>query len=173
MQGKRPGTARRQAGSTRLLSTEELFEGFNELYESAESEGEMAASITPSGPMELGVDGSPGASASHLEIVDSGDAFNVRAELHSFDLPEPTASTAAVDAGAQVQPMRAPRKAGKKANPVLRAIDLLADADRENITATLRGGMLEVKMPKGRKESLAAARYALLASVVSGRPRGV
>ena len=43
MQGERPGTARRHAGSTRLLSTEELFEGFNELYESAESEGELAA----------------------------------------------------------------------------------------------------------------------------------
>ncbi|HEV2379966.1 MAG TPA: Hsp20/alpha crystallin family protein [Terriglobia bacterium] len=131
----------------------------------------MAASIAPSEPMEAGVDGSQGAPASHLEITDSGDAFNVRAELHSFDLPGPTASTAAAEA-AQVQAMRAPRKTRKKANPVLRAIDLLADADRENITATLRGGMLEVKMPKGRMESLAAARSALLASVVSGRPRG-
>jgi hypothetical protein len=170
MQSERPGTAQRQAGSTRLLSTEELFEGFNELYGSAESQGEAPASSAPSGPIEIGVDGSQGAEASHLEITESSDAFNVRAELHSFDLPGPAAAT--VDAGAQVQPMRAPRKTGRKANPVLRIIDLLADADRENITATLRGRMLEVKMPKGRMESLAAARSALLASVVNGRPRG-
>ena len=85
MQSERPGTARRQAGSTRLLSTEELFEGFNELYESAESEREVAAAVAPSGPIEIGVDGSEGAQSSHLEITESGDAFNVRAELHSFD----------------------------------------------------------------------------------------
>jgi HSP20 family molecular chaperone IbpA len=169
MPSERAATSKGQAGSTRLLSTEELFEGLNEIYESAEAEGETVVSSATSGPGDGSGNGSEGAHAAHLQITESGDAFNVRAELHSFDSAE-TSSSAAVQ---HTETIRAPRKPGRKANPVLRAIDLIADADRENITATVRGGMLEVKMPKGRKESLAAARSALLASVVSGRPQSV
>ena len=160
-----------EAGSTRLLSTEELFEGFNELYESAESEEEAAEASVRPGPSEVVSDGTPSAEPAHLEITESGDAFNVRAELPSDFLELPEAAIAAAP-GVQQPLTRGSRKTNKKANPVLRAIDLLADADRENITATLRGGKLEVKLPKGRIESLVAARSALLDSAASSRPRG-
>ena len=170
MQSETAGTSRgNDKGSTRLLSTEELFEGLNELYESNESEfdAELASSSTAGPATERGGHTSQ---AAHLEITESGDAFNVRAELPSFDLREPAPTHAVIHAAARA--VVTPKKTRRKDNPVLRTIDLLADADRENITATLRGGMLEVKLPKGRVESLAAARSALLASVVSGRPRG-
>jgi HSP20 family molecular chaperone IbpA len=172
MQNETRGTSTGKAGSTRLLSTEELFQGFNELYESVESDAELAGASAPSQAVEV-ITGTPGGQAAHLEITESGDAFNVRAELPSFD-PEPAAAIpVAVHAVAAHAPGgQAPRKTRKRANPVLRAIDMLADADRENITATLKGGMLEVKLPKSRVESLAAARSALLASVATGRPRG-
>jgi HSP20 family molecular chaperone IbpA len=167
MQNETPGTSRGQANSTRLLSTEELFQGFNELYESAESDAESASASAPSD--RPGVTGNTlSAQAADLEITESGDAFNVRAEMPSFH-PEPAV---AVHFAAQAPAGQAPRKPRKRANSVLRAIDMLADADRENITATLKGGMLEVKLRKSRMESLAAARSAVLASVATGRPRG-
>ena len=173
MQSERTGTSRgKEKGSTRLLSTEELFEGFNELYESAEPDGDGELATAPTEPATTEIaGGAHHASQTQLEITESGDAFNVRGELHSFELPE-SASSQAIEAAAQAAVTRTLKKTRKRASTVLRAIDLLADADRENITATLRGGMLEVKMPKGRVESLAAARSALLTSVVTGRPRG-
>jgi hypothetical protein len=170
MQSEIQGTSGRQAGSTRLLSTEELFEGFNELYESAEAEGDGVALSAPSGRVETTNGSSQGVHTAHLEITETGDAFNLRGELHTLDLSAPTADA---QAATNLAKAARPRKAHRTANPVLRAIDLLADADRENITATLRGGMLEVKLPKSRIGSLAAARSALLGSVVSGRPRSV
>lgn len=174
MQSEKPGTSRgKERGSTRLLSTEELFEGFNELYESAEPDCEAEVVSAPAGSAIMTVaGGAHHASQAQLEITESGDAFNLRGELPSFELPDPAPTIPAIEVGAQAAVARTPKKTRKKASTVLRAIDLLADADRENITATLRGGMLEVKMPKGRMESLAAARSALLASVVTGRPRG-
>jgi hypothetical protein len=170
MRDDRHGTSKGQAGSTRLLSTEELFEGFNEIYESAESEGETAGPST-TGVSESASDGGPGAQAGRLEITESGDAFNVRAELPSLDFLKPPAPDLIPELGAPSPAKRAARRTRRLFNPVLRAIDLLADADRENITATLKGGMLEVKLPKGRVESLAAARSALLSPAASGRPR--
>jgi len=46
----------------------------------------------------------------------------------------------------------------------VRAIDLLPDADREKLVATMHGAMLEVRLPEGRVESLAAARWALVSN---------
>lgn len=160
------GALKAPEGSTRLLSTEELFEGFNELYESAEPEPETAGSNGVEAALQSPAD----KSTSHLEITESGEAFSVRAELPSFDSPVVLASPEVAQAAAPVDAPQPPKKARKKARSVLRAIDLLADADRENITATLKGGMLEVKLRKGRVESLAAARSALLGPATGAGP---
>ena len=173
MRTERRGASGAEASSTRLLSTEELFEGFNELYESAESESEAGApSNTQAGSSEGNGVETHAAEGTRLEITESGDAFNVRAELRSFDSAELAAHESAAHLKGRQAVSQLRGKVGRKAKSVLRAIDMLADADRENITATLKGGMLELKLPKSRVESLAAARSALLGSVVSGRPRG-
>jgi hypothetical protein len=170
MREKSGGASKGQAGSTRLLSTEELFEGFNEIYESAESEGESAGPDPALGSCHSVSIAAPIAQPAHLEITESGDAIEVRAEFPSLDFLEPPAA----ETKTEITPLaskRSSRRTRQRFSPVLRAIDLLADADRENITATLRGGTLKVKLPKGRVESLAAARSALLGASIDERQR--
>src|SRR5215469_16661557 len=96
------GALKAPGGSTRLLSTEELFEGFNELYELAEPETEPTGSAAASNAMEATHESRADSSASHLEITESVDAFSVRAELPSFDSPAVSASLADAQAAAPV-----------------------------------------------------------------------
>ena len=144
-----------ELSASKLLSTEELFEGLDKIYESIEP------SETPSeaGALEP-TEAKPGSAlfrSAHLEITDSGDAFNVRAEI-----PEASARELRMAAGQRHLPpninqinqvVGRPSGTGsrkRRADPILRTVDLLADADREKVTATLKGGTLEVRLPKGR-----------------------
>jgi len=141
-----------EAGTSRLLSTEELFEGLDKVYESIPPDDAQTA-----GAPEQGQSFKTDSTLPHLlhfEITESGDAFNVRAEI-----PEATAGELRLAAGQRhisfsqppatpPSPKRGSRR--RNAGPILKAVDLLADADRENVTATLKGGTLEMKLPKGR-----------------------
>ena len=144
-----------EPGTSKLLSTEELFEGLDKIYESIEpSEASSEAGAREQTEPKLG---SALFRSAHLEITDSGDAFNVRAEI-----PEASARELRMAAGQRHMPSNVNQinqMVGKssvtgsrkrRADPILRTVDLLADADREKVTATLRGGTLEVTLPKGR-----------------------
>ncbi|HEY6293668.1 MAG TPA: Hsp20/alpha crystallin family protein [Terriglobia bacterium] len=150
-----------EASGSRLLSTEELFEGLDRLYESiAPDDAPTAGAPEQGGSFKTDL---PLPHSVHFEITESGDAFNVRAEIPEANARElrlaagqrhlSLSANASIPAEKSTPKARARRR---NADPILRAVDLLADADREKVTATLKGGTLEVKLPKGRVRAVAS-----------------
>jgi len=150
-----------EAGAGRLLSTEELFEGLDKLYESIPPDDAPAAAPEPGQTLKAD---STLPHSTHFEITESGDAFNVRAEIPPASAPDLGLAEVQRHLSLRARPLTSSAdpspKTGsrrRKADPILRAIDLLADADRENVTATLTGGTLEMKLPKGRVKAVTSA----------------
>ena len=106
----------------------------------------------------------------HLEILESEEALNVRAEVPGFTAKE-------IDISVEPRRMtitgkhetKEESKKGKtiyserSSNEILRAIDLPAEVESSKVTATLKDGVLNIELPKAahaktvRVEAKAAA----------------
>jgi HSP20 family protein len=90
-----------------------------------------------------------------LELLDSGDAFIVRAEVPGFqgnDLEVKVETRRLIITGRRETKDRSePGKTiytERRSAEILRVLDLAADVDPAKVTATLKDGILELNLPK-------------------------
>ncbi len=94
----------------------------------------------------------------HIDVTESGDALNVKAEVpgfHQKELEINVESRRLVISGKRET--KREEKNGKTvysetcSNQIMRIIDLPADVETEKVTATLKNGILELSLPKALK----------------------
>lgn len=91
----------------------------------------------------------------HLDVSETGDAFEVKAEVPGFSEKELQVNVEARRLA--ISGKRESKKEEKKgkticsetcSDQIMRVIDLPADVDADKVTATLKSGVLELRLPK-------------------------
>ncbi len=94
----------------------------------------------------------------HIDVTESGDALNIKAEVPGFDEKEleiDVEPTRLVISGKRE--VKKEEKQGKTvyseacSNQIMRVIALPAEVEVEQVTATLKNGVLELNLPKAAK----------------------
>jgi len=160
MKGSAPIQPVKEATTLRPVPYDDLFDRVNELYDSI---ARRAFEMFEGNGRIFGRDLEDWFRAEsevlhpvHIEVSDAGDSLSVRAEVPGFTTKDLEVSVE--PERLTITGKRETKEQGKKegkivqsercADEILRVIDLPAAVDTSKVTATLKGGVLELEMPK-------------------------